>query len=565
MNRLHPLSAVTLALQRAFLGFFIAITAATGLAAVVDFVSASWMTVAVPLGFLLGGTYGVVYYLRFEYEITDTTFDVASGVFSRRSREIPYRRIQNVDVRVGILQRLLGLAVVSIETAGGGNTEAVLNFVSEEEADRLQREIRRRTAKAKETRSKSSADEREEDSEADSEAVHDRGAAVGSAERDSEISDGAIAEASSESEHEPTGTREPTPTPGRSRSEEPKSLFDLEARELLLYAFTSFRPAVGAALLFFVFIAIDPVINHLLTVAQPVGGPEDLETGTAGNYGILTIVSFVYAVAVTYLVSVAYTFGTYYGFNLSRAGQDFVYERGLVQQYSGSIPAEKIQSVTVTDNPLQRLIEYAGMWIETAGYGPESSSGSQSAVPLAQKARVYTFAERLTGAETPKFLSPPELARRRYLARYSILASVVVAIAFGVSLATTLEQWYLAAIVFVAVPPAAHLRYVNIQYFVGEDHLVIRRGFWRRRTTVIPYYRIQTVSTRRSVFQRRLGLADVVIDTASSSSFSMTAPTIYDLELEDARDVNETSRKQLQRTLRERARDDDLGITVDFT
>ncbi|MDJ1433339.1 PH domain-containing protein [Halostagnicola sp. A-GB9-2] len=559
MNRLHPLSAVTLALRRALAGLFVALTVVTGLAAFVDFVSGAWMTVAVPLGFLLGGTYGIVYYFRFEYEITDTTFDVSSGVFSRRSREIPYRRIQNVDVRVGILQRLLGLAVVSIETAGGGNTEAVLNFVSEEEANRLQREIRRRTAKATETQEKSSADDLEDVPAADSESARDRNEAGDPIEHPDETVDGRGGEPSVDHESPSTAAQR------RDHAKREKSLFGLEARELLLYSFTSFRPAVGAALLFFVFIAIDPVINHLLTVAQPVGGPEDLETGTAGNYGILTAVSFVYAVAVTYLVSVAYTFATYYGFKLSRAGQDFVYERGLVQRYSGSIPAEKIQSVTVTDNPLQRLIDYAGMWIETAGYGPESSSGSQSAVPLARKSRVYEFTERLTGAETPKFLSPPELARRRYLARYSIIAGVIVAIAFGVSLATTLEQWYLAAIVFLAVPPAAHLRYVNIQYFVGEDHLVVRRGFWRRRTTVIPYYRIQTVSTRRSVFQRRLGLASVVVDTASSSSFSMTAPTIYDLELEDARDVNITSRKQLQRTLRERAQDDDLGLTVDFT
>ncbi len=79
---------------------------------------------------------------------------------------------------------------------------------------------------------------------------------------------------------------------------------------------------------------------------------------------------------------------------------------------------------------------------------------------------------------------------------------------------------------------------MNLGYYVGEDHLVVRRGFWRRRTTVIPYYRIQTVSTRRSIFQRRLGLASLVIDTASSRTFYWATPTIYDIDLEDAREAN---------------------------
>ncbi|AHF99449.1 membrane protein [Halostagnicola larsenii XH-48] len=564
MNRLHPLAAVTQGFQRALAGLFLATTAITLLTTLLEFGSTSWMIVAAPVGFVLGGLYGVVYYFRYEYEVTETTFDVSSGVFSRRSREIPYRRIQNVDVRIGVVQRLLGLAVVSIETAGGGQTEAMLNFVSEDEATRLQHDIRRRTARATDSRSSASESDREH-----ARAMDDEPEATG----DPDSSD---RRGPSDDDQPRSDERTPQTPPGAQpdyaqqdgytqHADDTQSLFDLEARELLLYSFTSFRPALGAALLFFVFIAIDPVINHLVTVAQPVGGPTDLETGTVGNYGVLTIVSALYGIAITYLVSVAYTFGAYYGFNLSRAGRDFVYERGLLQRYSGSIPSEKIQSVTVTDNPLQRLIDYAGMWIETAGYGPESGSGSQSAVPLAEKDRVYEFTERLTGAETPQFQNPPTLARRRYLARYSIIAGVFVAAVFGVSLVASLEQWYLAAIVFVCVPPAAHLRYVNIQYFVGEDHLVIRRGFWRRRTTVIPYYRVQTISTHRSVFQRRLGLASVVVDTASSSSFSMAAPTIYDLELEDARAVTETSRKRLQRSLRERASEDDLGLTVDFT
>ncbi|WP_241431540.1 PH domain-containing protein [Natrialba hulunbeirensis] len=667
MNRLHPLSAVTYALQYGFLWLWIPVVLLIVLAGAFDPISGAWVPFAAPFGFLAGVAYGIAYYYRFGYEVTDDTVDVSSGVFARRSREIPYGRIQNVDIRQGVLQRLLDLAIVSIETAGGGASEATLNFVSEAEATRLQREIRRRTAAARERRragkagaeaagvdteseneskNENEADDTASDADADSSSTpaptdasrqpdsrerrdqrdRDQGQPDERDQREQDdLWDHPLESGSgSDLESDPESSLGSEPSPDTDRACAPDSesaaevgseaghdrigpqpadavdnnaydtvdefddgagfdehddgdefdefgqpqkqpLFDLQARELLLYSFTSIRAAAVAGVLFVFFLGTDLVFDYLVTVAQPVGGPEDLGTGTPTNYGILTIVSLINGIVITYVLSVAYTFATYYDFRLGRVDEDFVYERGLLQRYSGSIPAEKVQSVTVTDNPLQRLIGYAGLWVETAGYGPESNGGSQSAVPLAEKARVYTFTENLTGVETPKFEQLPKLARRRYLARYSIIAGVIVAIAFGITQVTVLERWYLAAVVFVAVPPAAHLRYVNLGYYVGEDHLVVRRGFWKRQTTVIPYYRIQTVSTRRSIFQRRLGLASLVIDTASSRTMVRGTPTIYDEELGDARDVHGECRERLQTALRERAESDDLGVSVDFT
>ncbi|WP_436343623.1 PH domain-containing protein [Natronorubrum sp. FCH18a] len=566
MNRLHPLSAVAYGLQYGFIWLWVPMVLVLVLGGIVDPISPAWFPVAAPLGFVAGVAYGVAYYYRFEYGITPDTFDVASGVLARRSREIPYGRIQNVDVRQGVFQRLFGLATLSIETAGGGDTEATLNFVSESEAKRLQEQIRRRTADAKDRRRKRDSSTAEGDDSAveTGETLTGAGETAIPSDSDSTDPDPAVPTTAPEGEGSVPSERRRDRTSGYGRPRRQR-LFDLEARELLLYSFTSFRPAAAAAVLGLFFIATDTFIQLLVAVAQPFGGPESIGEGTPTDYGILTLVSMINGVVVTYVLSVAYTFATYYDFQLGRADEDFVYERGLLQRYSGSIPVEKVQSVTVTANPLQRLIGYAGLWVETAGYGPDSNGGSQSAVPLAKQGRVHRFTENLTAVETPTFRSPPTLARRRYLARYSIIATVIVAAVFGIAQVTGLERWYLAAVVFAAVPPAAHLKYVHLGYYVGEDHLVVRRGFWRRQTTVIPYYRIQTVSTRRSIFQRRLGLASLVVDTASSRTFFWATPTIYDVDLEDSRDVQTTSRKRLQSALRERARDDDLGLSVDFT
>ncbi|KAB7518669.1 PH domain-containing protein [Halosegnis rubeus] len=88
--------------------------------------------------------YQVAYVRRFSYELTADTFDVYSGVFSRRSREIPYHRIQNVDVTRNVVQRALGIAELAIETAGGGETEATLQYLDVDTADELRAALSRR-------------------------------------------------------------------------------------------------------------------------------------------------------------------------------------------------------------------------------------------------------------------------------------------------------------------------------------------------------------------------------------------------------------------------------------
>ncbi|NHN58461.1 MULTISPECIES: PH domain-containing protein [Halorussus] len=95
------------------------------------------------LGVLAAALWQVAYYRRFEYDLTDDGLEIASGVVSRRHREIPLGRVQNVDISRNVIQRALGVAALDVETAGGGATEASLRYVGYDEAKRLQREIQR--------------------------------------------------------------------------------------------------------------------------------------------------------------------------------------------------------------------------------------------------------------------------------------------------------------------------------------------------------------------------------------------------------------------------------------
>ncbi|MCD6549838.1 PH domain-containing protein [Candidatus Micrarchaeota archaeon] len=65
-------------------------------------------------------------YRSFTYTLTDESIIIREGVIAKKQVDIPYVSIENVDVKKPVIYRLLGLGVVSIDTAGGTGKEGVL-------------------------------------------------------------------------------------------------------------------------------------------------------------------------------------------------------------------------------------------------------------------------------------------------------------------------------------------------------------------------------------------------------------------------------------------------------
>lgn len=428
----------------------------------------------VMLGFQL------IYYQRFDYELTDDTLDIASGVISRRNREIPVRRIQNVDISRNVVQRVLGIAQINLETAGGSSTEASLKYVSVEEAERLQAEIGRLK----------------------------RGDAGGDV--DGEPAAEPVAE----------------------------ELFAITPKELVLLG------VVG----------IDLRLLSFVTVLLPVVAPSLQERFADPLVGLAVTapLAAVAIVAVTAAVSGLLAVTNYHGFRLSRSNDDLHYERGLLQRFSGSIPLAKVQSLAVSENVIARRLGYASLAVETAGYAP-GDAGSQSAVPLADRDRVFDLARSVEGFDDVAFERPPKRARERYAVRYAAVALAVVGVSFAVDRFTSLMfAWYVTLGLLAVAPVAAHLKWLNLGYDVQSEYVVLREGFWTRTTTVVPYYRVQTVVDSRTVFQRRRRLATLVVDTAGSSGLTGRQPRALDIDEQRAAELREAVADRLQAALVER-------------
>jgi len=427
------------------------------------------------IGVALVAGWEIAYHRRFRYELTADTFDIESGVFSRRDREIPYRRIQNVDIRQNVVQRLLGIAEVRLETAGGGQTEAQLSYVNREEAGRLQEEVGRHKR----------AEEPDAGEEAD--------------------------------DHSAETLYSITP---RELGILGIVSMDLRLVPLVLVALSVFGPAAITSVL--------PEIDQWFLIGPLVGFGSIV--GLAILSGIISMLQ-------------------YYDFQLGTHGDEYRYERGLLQRYSGSIPVEKVQTLSIRENVLARWLGYASLTIETAGYAPGQGSGarSQSAIPIAERDRVVELARSIESFGEVTFERPPKRARERYAVRYLLVALVIIAGTYAVTFHPDISgPWYFSALILPVVPIAAHYKWRHRGYHLGEDYALTRNGFWSRRITIVPTYRVQTVLSSRTIFQRRRRLASVIVDTAGSSSLMGTDAVAADIDAEQADRLREAVADRLQ-------------------
>ena len=433
------------------------------------------------LGVLATGLWEATYVRRYEYELTPDTFDIKSGVFSRREREIPFERIQNVDIAQNVLQRALGIAEVRLETAGGGSSEATLQYVRRPEAVRLQERISDRKR--------------------------------GTTERDPGASDDV--------------------------------LFELETRELAILGLTSANFQLFASAAVLVSLVAPAVARQLSPSARLL-----LVLGPGAAIAVLLVL---------WIASGLQSVFRYYGFRLLRHDEELRYERGLLQRYTGTVPLSKVQTVMVKENVLARSLGYGSLVIETAGYAPGQGNESvESAVPIAERDRVFELVRTIEDVGDITFSRPPKRARMRYVVRYSIVVAVLTGVVGAAHAVTSaIPWWYAVAGLLVLTPIGAHLKWRNLGYYYDDGYVVTQSGFWTRKTTIVPYFRVQTVSDSQTIFQRRRRLRTLVVDTASSGGFWGGEAVALDIDADTAGELREMVHDRFQTQLlgRQRASD----------
>src|SRR3989338_3881957 len=124
MNRLHP-GAKWLFRLRAYytlicLGVFLVMWSLSIFVLIADYMVVASFAIAfyILLVIVVAEIYSQMSYTRWLYEIAHDSVKIEHGIIWKKYTSIPFERVQNVDIKRGIIARIFGFSTVEIETAG---------------------------------------------------------------------------------------------------------------------------------------------------------------------------------------------------------------------------------------------------------------------------------------------------------------------------------------------------------------------------------------------------------------------------------------------------------------
>jgi putative membrane protein len=417
---------------------------------------------------LIGVVFAVVRYLSFRFRVGDGVLEIRTGILARQLRTIPLASIQNINVRETLIHRPFGTVDLEIETGSGLGGEAKLSALGRADAELLRRVL--------------------------------RGGQV-AFELPVEVADGTIWRATS--------------------------------KDLLLLGMTDNRAGAIVGAYFGLSVAGGEQVVTLRRILESAGAV--VAGGGQAAPWVNLVAGGVMLVLVGWLLAIVTAFVRYHGFVLLSEPRGLVRRFGLTTRVENVIVLARLQTIAFRANWIRRKL---GLWeaeASTTGaftHGAEQAATSTVLCPLIRAEDRWPLAKRVFAGLDAARLNwrgvHPFAVRRGFFGALYLLGALVALAAFFLD-----RSWWWGLFGVVPVAMWYGSRRWRVMRFAWQDgFLVVRSGVLTRRYWVVPEGKVQHVAVVQSPFQRRAGVMDLHV--ASASVGTLAHATIYDLPVEEA-------------------------------
>lgn len=397
------------------------------------------------------------------YEFGVSEFSSYWGIFNKNRSHIPYQRIQSVNEKMSLLQRIVGVCTVTVETAGGENNKAlVIPYVEKSAAERIRREVFMRKSLMASGLTPQEADERMQALVAQERMQAEGSFAAANAPVGLNGFSGAVGTPGApippwelqaqqqavlqQTQQMPQGVPQqiqqgafPQSQQGASPAtnvlDMPADVMDdmrgifahaevdtgkvtcefgLSNKELLLSALSS--KTSFAFVLLGVISALATLLGGLVD-ARIISSSEAVYSAAwqalSSSFGMLFLLFILGILLVLWLVSVGSSCLTYAGFRSRRRGNRIEVERGLITHVFSGMDVERIQSIHIHQSFFQRLLKCCSVAYGRVGAMEENGNSDGANSSEADKLVVHPFlplsrVQEVIEGLTPEYRTLPQ-------------------------------------------------------------------------------------------------------------------------------------------------------------
>jgi len=428
----------------------------------------------IPVGVILA-LFAYWQYRNFTFHIDGDDLIIHKGVIFKDRTVISADRIQSIKIVENIVQRILGLVALKVDTAGSSASELEIPALERKAAMELKDLLYR---KKEEAEGGSIPSERIDGSETATDA-----------------------EARST---EPKVKREPV---------EKRVLVKLNIFDLVLVGLTENHLKTGLVALAVVFGYFSQLMEYFQNYLEAYVDEYANAVANASITFALTGLAL-YAV-ISVVISMVRTFLRFYGLTAQLEPEAIEIETGLLKRSYDRVPVRKVQFVEWETNPLRKLAGF-----ESARIHPTNPIGAANKQKVEIPALRPVQSAQLADGIYPGYDAPTE-GFKANAAAYARISAIVLS--FGLLPLTAVafyEFGYFALGLLSIYLPIVFFSWqygLRVRIYFDRRFLLVQKGWIFPSRTVLPLHKLQSVAVSSNVFLKRRGLCHLNLYTAAGS------------------------------------------------
>ena len=392
---------------------------------------------------------------NFQFKIENNHFILKKGILKKTNTSIPFDRIQNINYKQNIIQQIINVHEVNIETAGSSKAEISIKALSIIEAKALKKAI----------------------------TIYDKKDAANEEE---------IIE---------------------------KPLLKIGFFELIKVSLTE-NHLQSLLILFALLVGFFQQISDLfdgLGKREIIDNYISENTSTLETSVVLIIGLLIFFTIIAVLSSVVRVVLRHFDLTVFIKNNALEINQGLTTKKSVVLKKAKVQHITVSTNPIKKWLGISFITFKQAISGKvKKKQDKVIKIVGCKKAQVLEIKNLLFPNENLEGLTKnlPDIyfKFRLYFRTLFLLILINIGLFFG------FENNYVFGLNVIILPIFIlfiKLKYKKRYYFFNEELLVVGQGSIETHKTILPFFKVQNVKLKQTIFQVKKNVADIVFQTAS--------------------------------------------------